>query len=533
MKQEFKAEEAELFFTTGTWEEVEISDTEKLFKPRYLHKNCDWQNVDQLKLEKLPFLYVKYVAHKIAFIEAQSGIVREVPVFYTYKSGKILISDSPDNFIKFMDNLKINELSVQEFLSFGYVTSDRTLLSGIHSIQAGESLRFDGERVKIDPEYIYNITEISSKPREFLFQDFNKITESVFHELIKSLQGKKAIVPLSGGYDSRFIVSMLKMGGFDNVDCYAWGVKGDKEIEVSRSIAQKLGYKWQAIDYSKESWLKVTRSEWFRDCMRFVSKFTSIAGSASLPFLDYMRNTAGHDDYVLLPGHAPVSRKVIAPNQDALESIFNTNFFGNSIDHRYGKDLISEIGRQVKEYSSLLTDDYRSFELWNWRERQSKFLVNSNRYYEFLDYSWNMPFWSVDYVDFWSAVPLEEKHDLKLYDDFLESFVFKELDLQYDLDRTRKSKQAKTFSIQYYLRLLRKYRLYRKLSLQIRSKIISNPYGFDYAFPELYNKIATEFTEGFPKVEHYKKQFGIEKSHNPYAYLSQFTLAMLSEDVEK
>lgn len=220
MDNNSKINRVELILSTKAWEEVELSDSQKIIKPRFLHKNINWIDIQKLKDEKLPFMHVKYLNDRIVYLEAHAGIVRELPVYYSVSNGKVVLSDSPDSMIQFIEKVDLDELSIIEFLSFGYVTSDRTLLKGVYSLQAGEVLTYN-DGIKIDSEYIYNTSPITDETPKALLHRLKSTSEEVFHDLILSLKGKKAIVPLSGGYDSRFIVSMLKRGGFNNVVCYS------------------------------------------------------------------------------------------------------------------------------------------------------------------------------------------------------------------------------------------------------------------------------------------------------------------------
>jgi asparagine synthase (glutamine-hydrolysing) len=46
------------------------------------------------------------------------------------------------------------------------------------------------------------------------------------------------------------------------------------------------------------------------------------------------------------------------------------------------------------------------YECWDWRERQSKYIINSVRTYEFFGFDWWLPLWDKEFVEFWCRVPL-------------------------------------------------------------------------------------------------------------------------------
>ena len=55
------------------------------------------------------------------------------------------------------------------------------------------------------------------------------------------------------------------------------------------------------------------------------------------------------------------------------------------------------------------------FECLEYLGRQSKYIVNMQRSYEFCNYSWRMPLWSDQMLDFWEGVPRCYKINQNLY----------------------------------------------------------------------------------------------------------------------
>ena len=58
-------------------------------------------------------------------------------------------------------------------------------------------------------------------------------------------------------------------------------------------------------------------------------------------------------------------------------------------------------------------------EAWECRERQSKFIVNSNRYYDFFSLSWWMPFWDNEFVEFWANTDYTQRLNKRLWIEFV------------------------------------------------------------------------------------------------------------------
>lgn len=274
--------------------------------------------------------------------------------------------------------------------------------------------------------------------------------------------------------------------------------------------------------------------------MRYASKFTSISGAASLPFQNYLKKNNICDDSVILSGHLsgfiggttlPKSLHNNTLEQDIVKVILNKHSLSiNDMKKKDGK-LELEICKQIESYCNQTSDTYRAYEIWEWRERQAKFITNVNRYYEFIGYKWNAPFCESRLLEFWSAVPLDKKLNGILYDGFLETEIFKKLGLQYNYDLKRRSKKNILSSIKNNLYFLKKNRMIKDILSRIRSKNKqSDQFGFEFSLPALCNYADRDFPKGFSIVERYKKQFHLE-SKSSYFYLAQYVLSMLVEDL--
>jgi asparagine synthase (glutamine-hydrolysing) len=72
------------------------------------------------------------------------------------------------------------------------------------------------------------------------------------------------------------------------------------------------------------------------------------------------------------------------------------------------------------------------YESWECRERQSKFVVNGQRMYEFFGWDWRLPHWDGTLIDFWQRVPFELKLGQKLFKRYLKEWDYLGLFDQYD-----------------------------------------------------------------------------------------------------
>lgn len=523
---------ANVVISTKRWIKSYSSPTATIWQPRYsIGKkkiDCESSSIDP------PYIRVQKSEGRILNIEIRSGIIREVPIYYCIHDDMLTISDSPKTFERL--NSMFDDLSLKEFLVYGYVTTNRTLLKDVFCLTAGQRLMFENSTLSIENEYLYNTATVFDEDIPTLREELLSTAESIFNQLIKDLEGRTVILPLSAGYDSRFIAAMLKLGGYEKVKCFSWGEEKHPDVGISREIAATLGYNWTHIDYNQSSWKETIMSDWLPELLCESSGYVSTSGIASLPFLNYlMRTELDHADCVVLPGH---TGDFISGGHIPLDLEKNSSIKGvvQSILSRHsliGTDLldatiVDDLTNQISELASLSLS--RIYETWEWRERQSKFIVNTNRYYESLELSWNMPLWHEEFVQFWDKMPLSLKKSSLFYNQVLESSVFSPLNLDIHL----KPKQSPNTSKLVLKKLIRSNKLLLNMARKmVKRKPSSDEYGFYYALEELERCFEGNSPSTHSHVENEFSKLG--SIHNPkaYSHLSKSILTLIIDDLSQ
>ena len=367
--------------------------------------------------------------------------VRSFPLFYGKKKHKFFISDDAYWVREQVGDNQIDKLASIEFLLTGYVTGSDTLFPNVKQLQAGESLfvkKIQDEDFKFNTiryyRYIYD--NLFKESQETLLRYFDQILIDVFQRLIQSTHGYDLVVPLSGGLDSRLVVMMLKRLGCKNIRCFSYGYLGNWESKISKQVANKLGYKWFFVPYSRKSWYYWFHSKELREYYRYANNLSSLAHLQDWSAVwELKKRKLISENSIFVPGHTGdfISGRHIPLNFFHLKeinkntlvqaiwkkhySLWKWSSFRNRLEPILYNRVLSRIGydlpyRTPEEVAS-------AYECWEWQERQSKFICNSVRVYEFFGYKWRIPLWDLKIMNFWKRVPLCYKKDQNLYRRFV------------------------------------------------------------------------------------------------------------------
>ncbi len=369
---------------------------------------------------------------------AAVDIIRAFPLFYSKTNQDLIISDEPDIIVNRIPNPSLNELNIAEFLSTGYVTGNETIVEGLHQLLAGEYLYFDGNELKRKYYFNYSTAHPFFKNHNELSIEGKIVINGTFKRLVSSLNGRMAVVPLSGGFDSRLIVAMLKLFNYENVYCFTYGRKNNPEIAVSKNVAEALGFKWIYIEYNLELIDGYINNPVFREYYKYSANYTSMFFMQEYFAVKYLKE---HNivplDSVFIPGHSgdflggsQLTKFLI--NDDfklndipgkILQTKFNLVKPTKEFNKLCKKKIQAEVKVLSKENSGYLP--YSVFEDWDCKEKLSKFNANSANVYSFFGYEHRLPFWDTEITEFFKNVPHKYKWNKLLYDSIAKEYFSK------------------------------------------------------------------------------------------------------------
>ena len=366
------------------------------------------------------------VTRKGKYLFASVDRVRSIPLFYGQHKGKFYLSDSAECVRQQVCDLDMDPLAREEFLLSGYVTGCETLYPNVKQLQAGEYLVAEendkGVRIQCQRYYRFLHNEPAKYEKEKLHSELEVVTENAIKRLIKYADGRQIVLPLSGGYDSRLIATMLKRFSYPNVLCFTYGLPGNKEAEYSRRVAKSLDFPWTFVEYSNEFWSKEWSSPEAQEYRKMAANHVSLPHIQDwLAIKTLLVRKEIHKNAVIVPGHSGdfvagshipdfVFLKKLHDQGDLLQAIIKNNL---SNIPKEGMTICKEftLESRLLDRINMAFDGSdvgvaNLYETWDWQERQAKYIVNSVRVYDQFRLDWWLPLWDAEFMEFWQNVPL-------------------------------------------------------------------------------------------------------------------------------
>lgn len=235
------------------------------------HSNELWLTVDDRSSERL---YYRRVGMRI----------------YWARNGYDLLGLGDNNW---------DEDVVLMFMRWGFAPLEHTLVEEIKRVPPGAIVRISpqGEQVYYydTPQPVQELSYTDAK------QGLRTQLEQSAERLTQLLGGRLAIIPLTGGYDSRMIALQLKELGYQHILGISYGRAGNLDATRGAEIARRLGIKHLFISSTQEGKLNYTQDEAFLTYMREMTGLSS-----GYYYQEYLPSRAlSHygADAVVLPGH--------------------------------------------------------------------------------------------------------------------------------------------------------------------------------------------------------------------------------------
>jgi asparagine synthase (glutamine-hydrolysing) len=371
--------------------------------------------------------------------------VCSIPLFYTQVDSHTVIGNYAPSLKKaaYLESKDLDYGAALEVAMSAYTIGNKTLYKGLFKLTAGECLLANKEKIEKCFYYTYSPWQVVNRNKTKLKSELTDCLLETFDDLIKSADDRQIVIPLSAGNDSRLVASGLKHLGLKNVFCFAYGHYKHFESKTSKSVAEKLNYSWTHVPLSRKIQRDFFSSSEFDEFLKNTNTLSSVPHLQEVNAIGLLKKSGkiskdaifinGNTGDFISGGHIPLSLKVKKINSDNTANIL-TNSWSDFINKHYSLwgVLKSEVnnnyirdalGGFIEHRSAANVQDVNQihgvFECLEYLGRQSNYIINMQRAYEFHDYNWRVPLWSDQMLNFWSKVPRSYKINQNLYKEVL------------------------------------------------------------------------------------------------------------------
>ncbi len=362
--------------------------------------------------------------------------IRSIPLFYKLDGNQPRVSDNP---YQLANSNGICNTALVEFKTSGYSLGNKTLFKDVLQVEAGSFVYFTENQPNVVQYFLYCTPSTSGISFQEAKQILRRILDEIMKRMVASISDNHIAIPLSGGYDSRFIAAWLSINGFKSFSTFTYGREGNQEMLLAEKVAKTLRCKWIPIPYTSKLIYKFPEVQNFDSFIRFAST------ACSMPFFqDYhaMKELFSKNQIppnsVIVPGHSGdfIAGSHLLPNHERIRVnriiryLIDLHHTYCTISGNERKELLNEIANFFQDHRTFIP--YSVLEWWDFKERQAKFIVNSCRVYQFFGYNLRLPLFDNELVEFFKYLPFNQKLYKKLYDETLEEYYFKPLNLQFE-----------------------------------------------------------------------------------------------------
>jgi asparagine synthase (glutamine-hydrolysing) len=387
------------------------------------------------------------------------------PLFYRSEGTDFKVSDQPEHLLPDeTTSWQTPPEAASYFHLFGVTPAAFTLERSIKAVRPGETVGINltsGEIISIKQDLpLETIKGLTPGELAVLLREN-------FARYAELLKNKQVLLPLTAGYDSRLLACLLKESGHKDVLCATWGREGNHESETARKVAETLGFRYIFVPYTAEVIENFPADTEFQRYAAFAGHLTSMPFLQDYFAIKYLKEQKLiGEETVVMPGHPGDflrgSHLYASLTSDSPSQVADTiiEAFGNSlpVSSSQKKQIAEMVIKQVFNQEAGIR---RNFDLWDFEERQCKFIGNSSQVYHFFSIPCLVPLFDKELLNAMLSLPFNQRLYASLYNQTLESEIFPSHGVGFDLKLKERGwinpSPVKKLIIRYAPRIVRRW----------------------------------------------------------------------------
>lgn len=237
------------FAVDGT---VYVDETEKRILTSKFGIQPGWRNTDLI-----PYLYEYYGKtftehitgwYNLVLYDKKSGITLLVndrlgylPLYYFETDHYFLFASKLDALLghKLSPNIDFDNVTIAEHLLFNYPLSDATFIKGVRTLSNAVKIEFKDNCIHKETYWTFSdLISTDQKGGGEGFELFDEGLRDSIHKIIDTT-GRSLNMSLTGGWDSRVVLSYLLPEKKDFLNLYSFGAKTSDDIQAPIQISEK------------------------------------------------------------------------------------------------------------------------------------------------------------------------------------------------------------------------------------------------------------------------------------------------------
>ncbi|HNW51884.1 MAG TPA: asparagine synthase-related protein [Prolixibacteraceae bacterium] len=359
------------------------------------------------------------------------------PLFYKKVKGQITLSDDPI-FLTQGENIVPDRQAALFFLQFGATFCNRTLVEGLSIFEPGTITKLS--ETNIETEHYVKDYFLSEENWEHRPDELRDLLDGIFARYLEPFKDRFFAIPLTAGYDSRLIATMLKKYGIKNVHCFTWGRKDNIETITASKIASQLGFNYRFIEYNNRLIADFDHQEIFSQYMEYAGNYLSMPYMQDYFAVKYLKEQQLiPEDAIFIPGHTGdvysgshqrpwyqnLSKREIA--NEITDHFAITGFKSKPLQ----KEAILSLLQQYLDDAAFSSTQFVDY--WDITVRQARFVARSSSVFQFFGYDVLLPLSDQQFIRYFFSAPTEMRYNEKIYRDCLVEYFFKPFSVDVNL----------------------------------------------------------------------------------------------------